>query len=256
MGIRIAYANLLTAAGVVVSSSADATGYPASNLANPARFRKWRSTTTTGDQWAKFDLGSNKTLTVLAAISAKLHTGGTLKAQANATDAWTSPTVNDTLTVPTPDFTAVLADWINSQSLRWIRFLFTNVGAISDYVELGAVFAGTYTEPVNTIAQGVIVTRVDPSMQRRATGGQRSALVLPKYHEVEGVLLPQVASARDDLRVMFETVGDSTPVILAVDPAVPGLIFYGALNGPLHAQHLNPSVSLWEFPLAFREDVA
>jgi hypothetical protein len=256
MGIRVAYTNLLTATGVVLSSSADAIGYAVSNLANAARWKKWRSSTTTGDQWVKFDLGANKTLTVLAAISAKLHAGGTLKCQANATDVWTSPTVSDTLTVPSPDFTAVLADWIASQNLRWIRFYFTNVGAVSDYVELGAVFAGTYLEPTNTLAQGVMVTRVDPSMQQRATGGQRSALVRPKYHEVAGVLLPQVASARDDLRAMFETVGDSTPVILAVDPTVPGLIFYGALDGALHAQHLNPSLSLWEFPLAFREDVA
>lgn len=256
MALRIPYANLLTAAGVAVTSSADAAGYPVSNLTNPSRWKKWRSATGTGDQWVKFDLGSNKTLTVLAAISAKLHAGGTLKAQANASDVWTSPTVSDTLTVPSPDFTAVLADWIASQSLRWIRFYFTNVGAVSDYVELGAVFAGTYLEPANTLAHGFTVTRVDPSMQRRATGGQRSALVLPKYHEVEGVLLPQVAAARDDLRTMFEIVGDSLPAILAVDPAVPGLIFYGALYGALHVQHVNPSVSLWEFPLAFREDVA
>lgn len=255
MGIRFAYANLLTAAGVVLSSSADATGYSVSNLANTARWKKWRSSTTTGDQWVKFDLGSNKTLTVLAAISAKLHAGGTLKAQANATDVWTSPTVSDTLTVPSPDFTAVLADWIATQSLRWIRFYFTNVGAVSDYVELGAVFAGTYLEPANTLEQGVSVQRVDPSIQRRATGGQRSALVLPKYHEVTGRMLPQVASARDDLRTMFETVGDAAPVVFAVDPAVPGLVFYGTLGGVLEAHHLNPSLSLWEFPVAFREDV-
>jgi len=255
MALRIAYANLLTASGVVVSSSADATGYPASNLTNAARWKKWRSATGTGDQWVKFDLGSNKTFTVLAAISAKLHAGGTLKAQANATDVWTSPTVNDTLTVPSPDFSGVLADWIASQSLRWIRFYFTNVGAVSDYVQLGAVFAGTYLEPANTIEQGFTVTRVDPSIQRRATGGQRSALVLPKYHEVTGRLRPVVASARDDIRTMFEAVGDASPVILAVDPTVPGLTFYGALDGPLQAQHQNPSLSLWAFPLAFREDV-
>lgn len=256
MAFRIAYANLLTAAGVVVSSSADATGYQASNLANPARFRKWRSSKTTGDQWVLFDLGANKTLTVFAAISAKLHaSGGTLKAQANATNSWGSPTVSDTLTVPSPDFTGVLADWIASQSLRWIRFYFTNVGAANDYVELGAVFAGTYLEPVKTIDQGLTVTRVDPSIQRRATGGQRSALVLPKYHEVAGRLLPQTSTARDDLRTMFETVGDATPIVLAVDHAVPGLVFYGALDGPLQVQHLKPSLNLWEFPIAFREDV-
>src|SRR6185436_3994757 len=117
---RIAWNNLLTASGVVITSSAEATGYQDDYLADPARWKKWRSTTTTGDQWVKFDLGSNNAMTLLAVVDATIHTGGTLKAQANATDAWVTPTIDVTLTVPSPDYTRVWTTFFSSQSLRWV----------------------------------------------------------------------------------------------------------------------------------------
>lgn len=254
MAARFAYANLLTAAGVTITASASATGYPASHLASPAVWKKWRSTTTTGDQWIKFDLGANKTLTLLAAIRVRLHTGGTLLAQANATDVWTSPTVSQLLTVPSPDLTGALAAWISSQSLRWVRFYFTNTGAISGYVEIGAAFAGTYLEPATSIAPGVGLIRRDPSVQRRAIGGQRSAVVRQKYHEVSGLFRLQSASSRDDFRALFDTNGASVPVLLSLTPGTASLTFYGALT-TLGTSHHQTSADLWDVPFEFVEDV-
>lgn len=252
---RLAYTNVLTVSGVVITSSADATGYPASNLSNPARWKKWRSSTTTGDQWVKFDLGASKSFQLLAAINATLHTGGTLKAQANATDAWVTPTVSDTFVVPSTDFTRVLTDWISVQNLRWVRFYFTNVGAVSSYVELGAAFAGTYIEPANNLAPGMSLQRIDQSQQRFAIGGQRSTVTRAKYHDATGMFRLQSASARDALRTAFETNGTATPCIFAVDAASPGLIFYGTMQ-EMSAGHRPQMVDRWDVPFHFVEDVS
>jgi len=256
MGARIAWQNLLTASGVVISSSSEATGYVDDNLANPLRWKKWRSATQNADQWVKFDLGANKNFQVIAGMNAKLHSsGGTLKAQANATDVWTTPTVNDTLSVPSPDLTKVLADWLGSvQNLRWIRYYFTDVGGVSDYVELGAVFAGTYLEPTRSVSDGVSITRIDPSVQRVAIGGQRSAVIRPKYHRATGRFDVQTASARDDLRTLYETVGAAVPAIFTVDPSSPSLTLYGTLQASLDATDSSPN--LWRVPIDFTEDVA
>jgi len=255
MGARLAWNNLLTASGVVITSSADATGYPAGNLSNPARWKPWRSSTTTGDQWVKFDLGANRSLQVLAAINATIHAGGTLKAQANATDSWGSPTIDDLLTVPSTDFTRVLADWRGaSSSLRWIRFYFTNTVAVSSYVELGAAFVGPYLEPARSVSPEIALRRIDPSVQRVAIGGQRSAVLRPKYHEVSATFVLQTATARNDLRAAYETVGGTSSVIFAVDPANPSLTFYGTLQAALTAQNRGPD--LWDMPIEFVEDVA
>lgn len=255
MGARLAWNNLLTASGVVITSSADAVGSPATNLASPARWRAWWSTVTTGDQWVKFDCGASKNLQLLAAINATLHPGGTLRAQANATDAWGAPTRNDLLTVPASNLTNVLTDWLSGvESLRWVRFYFTNVATVSSAVGLGAAFAGTYLEPARSVSPTLGVRRIDPSLTRYAMGGQRSAVVRAKFHEVSGVFVLQTATARNDLRTVYETIGATTPVILAVDPLDPSLVFYGTFPEALVAEHR--AADLWDLPFTFVEDVA
>src|SRR4051812_7674841 len=252
---RLAYANLLTVSGVTITSSAEATGYVDDNLANPARWKKWRSTTTTGDQWVKFDLGSALSFNLLAAISYKIHTGGTLKVQANSSDAWVTPIVSDTLTVPSTNLTGVLCDWIAQQNLRWIRFYFTNVGSVSDYVELGGVFAGMYVEPAPYFAPGGGIVQRDLSVSRFALGGQRSTVVRPKYHEASGVFQLQTAAGRDTLRSAFNTNGVGTPVIFTLDANSPNLTFYGTVQ-ELPASHRAQMVDRWDVPFKFVEDVA
>ncbi len=257
MGARLAWNNLLTTPGVVITSSSEMVGYSDYNLANSARWKKWRSAISTGDQWVKFDLGANMSLQVFAVLNAQyLHAAGaTLRVQAHATDSWGAPTINDLFTTPSPDLTRVLTDWRTAvSSLRWVRFYFTNTGAVNTYFELGGVFAGTYLEPSRTLASDLTVRCVDPSIQRFAVGGQRSAIVKAKYHEVSGSFPIQTATARNDLRTLYNTNGASVPAIFAVDPANPSLIFYGTLGATLEAQH---SLSnLWNMPIEFTEDVA
>ena len=255
MGVRLAWNNLLTASGVTITSSSESTGYVDDNLANPLRWKKWQSAVGTVDQWIKFDRGANASFQVMAAMNAVIHAGGTLKAQANATDSWGSPTVDITLTAPSPDYTNVWVAWLASpQSLRWFRFYFTNTGAVNASVSLGAVFAGTYLEPVRSLSPALAFRRIDPSVQRFAIGGQRSTVVRSKYHQVSGTWPLQSASARNTVRQLFETIGGVTPALLAVDPNDASLIFYGTLQATLDARHSGPD--LWDMPIVFTEDIA
>lgn len=258
MGARLAWNNLLTAigAGVVISSSSEYVGYPDDNLGDPARWKRWRSAIATTDQWVKFDLGSAKSIQVFAAINAEyLHAAGAvLRVQANATDSWGAPTVNDVLVSPTTNFTSVLSDWLSAAvSLRWVRFYFENPGAVNTYFELGAVYAGTYLEPTRTLSSTLSVSRVDPSVQRYAIGGQRSSITRGKFHQVSGAFPIQKASQRNEIRRMYETVGSILPVVLTLDPTDPSLTFYGTLQGTLSAEHTLSD--LWNMPVEFVEDV-
>jgi hypothetical protein len=257
MGARLAWNNLLTVQGVVITSSSEAVGFTDDNLANPARWKKWRSGTATTDQWVKFDLGSNLSLQCFAAINAEYTqaAGATLRVQANATDSWGSPTIDDLLVKPSPDFTRVQTDWrAVPSSLRWVRFYFVNPGAMMTYFELGAVFAGTYLEPARTVKSTLSVRRIDPSVQLYAVGGQRTSVIRQKFHQVSGAFALQTATARNDLRALYESTGWTYPAILAVDPNNPSLIFYGSLGGSMEAQHRGSN--LWDVPIEFTEDVA
>lgn len=255
MGAKIGWNNLLLSDNAVITSSSEATGHAADNLSFSARWRDWQSDSATTDQWVKFDLGSNQSMQVLAAIDPVIHTGGTLKIQAHTSDSWGSPTIDYTVTFPTTNYTGVRATWRSAaQSLRWVRFYFTNTGAVAAPVSLGAVFAGTYLEPSRSLSPALTLRRVDPSVQRYAVGGQRSAVLRAKYHEVSGTFPIQAVSARDDLRAMYETIGATEPVLFAVDSADPSLVFYGTLQSTLTAQNRGPD--LWDLPIEFVEDVA
>jgi hypothetical protein len=91
-------------------------------------------------------------------------------------------------------------------------------------------------------------------VQRFAIGGQRSAVVRSKYHQVTGTLAIQKAVARNDVRALYETIGCATPALLAVDPADASLIFYGTLQATLEARHRGSN--LWDMPIEFSEDIA
>ena len=255
MGARLVATNLLIASGVTITASTSATGYSPDNLASPAGWKRWRSAKGNATEWVKFDLGSAKSFQLLAAIHATLHTGGTLHAQANATDSWSSPTVNELLTVPSLNLTGVLAKWLTSvQTLRWVRFLFTNTGSLNEYVELGVGIAGTYLEPKMSIAPGFGLTRVDPSVQRFAIGGQRSVVTRPKYHAVSGQFRLQSVAARDAFRSVWDSNGISVPVLFSLDPNAPSLTFYGSLR-EMQTNHRETSGDLWDVPFAFAEEV-
>lgn len=266
----LVYANLLLGSSVVITSSGDATGFPVTNLANPARWKPWRSPTATTDQWVLFDLGSNQNFQTLAVTDVTLHTsGGTLKAQANATNVWTAPTVSDTISpLPSPDLTHVLADWLSSvQSLRYIRFYFTNVGASQSFAQIGAAIAGTYFQPTFSIAPALTLVRHDPSKERLAMGGERSSLQYPKYHEINGVFRLQSDTDRETWRAVFDTDGATLPWLFSLEPGVQSLQFYGIMHPQptssgrqvLATQlltHHHPSASLWDVSFEFMEDVA
>lgn len=253
---RIAYANLLDDSGVVVSSSAEATGYSDDYAANLHRFKKWRSSTTTGDQWIKFDRGSNQSFQLMAAVNPKLHSGGTLTFQAHTSDAWGAPTVSQVVSAPSPGLTNIWTHWLSaSQSLRWFRFYFTNTGLVSDYAELAVAWASPYFEPtISIIAGSAKPVRVDPSPRRVAIGGQRSAVSRSKYYTVNGQFNVPTQAERTNYSNFFNTVGATQSFILSLDPSDSELTYYGTFNEALSLSHLGRDI--YDLPFGFTEDVA
>jgi hypothetical protein len=204
---RLAYANLLTVSGVTITSSAEATGYVDDNLASAARWKKWRSTTTTGDQWVKFDLGAARSFNL--ARRHQLQTARHRRDAEGASELLGCVGHPDRLryvqSVPSTNLTGVLCDWIAQQNLQWIRFYFTNVGAVSDYVGTRrGVRRDVHVEPNPYFAPGGGLAQKDLSVSRFAIGGQRSTVVRSKYHEASGIFQLQSASGRDTLRTVIQ----------------------------------------------------
>jgi hypothetical protein len=231
--------------GVTITSSGDATGYAAAAaLASPDRTNIWRSTTTTGNQNVDFDftaLGA-KTITAIGAVNYKLHaSGGTLTAQYSTGGAFTTFA---TFTIPSPNRTNVVYVFGSQAGVTKVRFLFTNVGTVSDYVELGVGFivdTGSDFTPVGHLVNQRGFTPVDPSPIQYSVGQQRRAYRRPQHLELEAVFTAlraaDVATLTDTI---YSAVGTADPMIFVLSTAVadeavygvmPASIPFGGLNG-------------------------
>lgn len=229
--IRFCWNNLLTVPGVVVASSSALSTLPNTNAILPDRTLVWRSTSTTGDQWVSFDLGAAAAVTVLAIANPKLQTGGTLKLQRSPDNTtWT-----DVATLPAADVdTKVTFVFFGSISFRYWRIYFTNVGAVSDYVEVGYAFVGTYFEPANNVVGPLPAPLVDNSVVTKSLAGQRSTTVRPQQSTGTFTWESLTESDRGALQQIFRAQGQGLPSFCVLATAISWtawLLYFGASSG-------------------------
>jgi hypothetical protein len=226
---RLAYVNLATASATTVTASSEVAipARPASYLKSAARWKKWRSTTTTGDQWALFDFGSAQTIKVVAIVGYKRHSGGAIKAEYWNGAAYVT---FSTYTIPSANPTGLLTVWNTTGiSTSRIRVYFTNTGAVSDYVELGVVVTGTYYEPTFNVIDGFRVTPIDPSLHIAAADGQEETQSRTTYHQMQVSYDYMPDADFDGFRTVFTAIGSRTPILFALDPSDDDLNLYGQI---------------------------
>jgi hypothetical protein len=244
--IRFFWKNLAIDSGVTIVSSSDASPQyaAAAALANPYdRTYIWRSATSTGNQNVEFQGLGGITLTGMFAVNYKVHgSGGTLTAQYSTGGAY----VNfGTFTLPSPyPRTAIVAVTGSQASVTKANFLFTNVGAANDYVELGVgVIADSLHDftPVGRLINARKFSAEDPSPQQYSVGGQRRVYVRPQYLQLEA----NFAALRSaDVNTLVDSIyaanGTATPMVVQLSTAVqdellycvmPSAMDFGGLNG-------------------------
>jgi hypothetical protein len=229
------------------TSSADATGYPKENALNDARWKRWRSSTTAGNQNYDIDFGSSKTIQYVALVDAVGHTGGTVKAQ-----YWTGAVWTDLGTFTFSTLTGVGIVWAN-QSTTKIRILFTNSGAVSSFVDIGTVRCGGYFQPTAQIQPGVSLIRTDPSQAARSIDGQEFIQRRSLFSTFNGVFRPMEATDRNTFSTMFETVGRFQPFFYALDHSNMDQCLYAKFDVDLALGHVVPSANLWYADVSLRE---
>jgi hypothetical protein len=249
---RVLGTNLSQATGASVAVSAAATGYPASNLLSPKRTQVWRSSTTTGDQTVTSTLSAATAITAIALVNWKKHsTAGTIKVETkNGGGAYAAFGGGSGLfTLPTSNRTRLVI-LFGSATATDVKVTFANVGAVSDYVELGVLFVAAYLEPSQNITDALTYTVVDPSLAKRTEGGQKQTWTRTKYLTVSANWTLLSGSDKDSLLAIYDAVGVGTPIVFAFVPTNVDLIAYGYLQGAV-AKH--KVVDLWAYSQAFEE---
>lgn len=245
MSQRFCYLDYADAA--TITSSADATGYPKENAQNAARWKRWRSSTTTGDQNIDLDLGSSKTITFVGLVDVTQHSGGSVKAQ-----YWDGAAWQDYGTFTFSTLTGVGLVFGN-QSTQKIRILFTNTGAVSAYVEIGAVRCGQYFQPAKQLAPGIGLIRTDPTEFSTSVDGQEMAQRRTRYYRFNGVFRLMASTDRDTFVTVYETVGRFSPFFYTVDHSNMDRCIYGRFDQALDLDHADGSVDKWSASVSIME---
>jgi hypothetical protein len=253
MATKIAHTNRALVSGVTITASSEATGHPASYMAHPGRWKNWRSSTSTSAKNLDFDLGASLVNAVFGVVDAVLVSGGELQVQSKVLVGDPYVTVG-TFAFPAFNPTGVSMVWTAATG-RYVRFLFTNPGAVSAFAQLGVAFIAASVVVLAKTAPGPTFQRVDPSVQRRAIGGARTSVLRPKYSTYEGRQRLLTAAERDTYAAMWETIGSTQPAILALDENAPQLVGYGILDS-FAPEHRVEMANEWDIPFAFVEDVA
>lgn len=95
-------------------------------------------------QWVKADLGSALSVQGIAALDHNLGAAGTITVQGNATDAWSSPTVDEDLS----GGDELRGKYLSAvQTLRYWRLVIDGVEVDASYAELGVWYLGPIVAP-------------------------------------------------------------------------------------------------------------
>lgn len=154
--MRLIDTNYCTDSVTTVTASSQKVNFPASNMKNPFRSKRWRSANADTAQWVRYDIGTTEEINSVVVLwpredGVKLSNTASISIQANATDDWTAPAVNQVLTLDN-DYSVASHFFATSQSYRYWRLVVTDIGNPNGYIEVGLCVLGqslTLEEPEN-----------------------------------------------------------------------------------------------------------
>jgi hypothetical protein len=152
-----------------LEASSEQGNYPASYLQDPRLVISWR-TTGVSDETIKIDAGAGETITAtsIAIAGHNLTAAATIKIQANATDAWGDPSIDETVTWDADIITDLFT---NSTGYRFWRFYFDDDANGDGYLEIGRLFLGTRLQ-MPKIEPGVDIPYQDTSVVSTSISGE------------------------------------------------------------------------------------
>lgn len=259
MGLaRLLYKNIiLDAAECSLSASAAATGYAVSNLRAPSRRLPYRSTTTTGTRVVEATYNVARWTVRAVALVDPVYLGIN-----GGAELWATLQGSGGISAKIGDFPAVgrngVSCWHDDGSLVNVEVLtvkFTNPDAVSDYCELGALYAvlgDGEVDPSVNVTDDLGVDPVDPSEMVRMVGGEELTWRKAQFEALTAQFRSMPAAFREDMLEAFDYAGSSLECVFAYDRADMDTHYYGKL-GSVRVRHATRDQ--WHVDVPFREVV-
>lgn len=242
---------------VEFTASTEDLEFPVSNLRKQVRSKVWRSTSTTAN--VVFDLKTTDAVDSFAMVFRKneviaLSDSAVVKLQANATDVWTSPAVDVTITFD--DENSMFSHYFTSdQSYQFWRISIVDPANPYGYIEISNVIlskAITLPCPDN----GFKWSLADQSSVVKTQFGQRYYNIRPNIRSLN-LSVPLVEyTVMESLADLYERVGTAEVVGVVIDPNEDvfdkdRFFIYGNLTSKFEPPH--KFYNIFDLPISVQE---
>lgn len=244
--MRIMNVNYCTEDATVVTASSEDANFPASNLQHPFRSKRWRSTDVTSES-VVFDLVTTEAINSVILMWPKedgilLSNTAVVKIQANATNIWTSPSVDQTLTISN-DYDVASHFFTSDQSYRYWRVLIEDPGNANGFLELGMVWLGKSLS-IDNAQNGFKYKLVDRSKVQFTDFGHQYVDEYPQIASLEFNYQFLEYETVQTLENAFRRNGNREPVMIVLDAEETvfdkdHLLIYGKFENSFGLQHVN-----------------
>lgn len=231
---------------VSITSATEDASFPASNLGSFLRSKVFR-TTAVADQSAVIDLKSTEAIDSVALVfdaigGVKLTTSAVIKIQASATNVWTSPPVDITMTLDEVNANAIHL-FASDENYRYWRINIDDPTNGFGYIEFPKILLCKATILTKTIDVGFEYPIRDNSSIQINNYGQRYADVVPNRRGFGFNWGVMEQADIETLMQMYERLGNVTPLGMMIDSQETlfadrnRFFIYGYFVGSINAKH-------------------
>lgn len=217
--MRLMVTNYCTEPATTVTASTEDTNFPASNLKHPFRSKRWRSTDVTSES-VVYDFVTTEAINSVVLLwpredGIKLSASAVIKIQANATNSWSSPSVDQTLTISN-DY-SIASHYFNSdQSYRYWRVKIEDPSNTLGFVELGLAWIGKALA-IENAQNGFVWDLIDQSNSTKTEFGH---VYDDEYPILQSIEFKYQFIDYDTIQILenaYRLNGSTNPVLVVID---------------------------------------
>lgn len=247
--------NVAGNATITAQSGTADSDYPLTNLVDDNPAKPGKLTTTTGR--IMFDFGSAQNIDLVALIHTNLTAGLSVKIQANATDSWGAPSIDQAITIPAvPDDGYPLNPWLDLTGIspRSYRYWAIQIaGTNSAAAAIGEVWMqATKRSLTRNIQWGAVEMEEHPAVEHRTTYGVSTVYSLgPRMRTVAGMIRANQTALAELIALERDAHHRGSPFLFILDPAVNDALYVRWASRPF--AHVNQFLQTRPVQVAFEE---
>lgn len=175
------------------------------------------------EEWIQFDFGISNLPQAFCLIGArnapiKISPSATIQLQGNETNNWSSPTADITLDYDDEVIFTANSDGLFPEALRYARLRIIDNDNVFGFVEVGALFLGTFFEGTRGKVQFPFQGKyVDRSNTVTSEGGQTFSDIREKTEEFSIDWFGLTISEKETIDSFFDDFGTSNPFFVEFD---------------------------------------